>query len=94
MIGARSGVATLLKDKSPWMIANHRVAHRLALASAQAADEEPYATILNQLYRLYDNSSVCTANLRLIQDALNNPQLKLTQAKDVFGCHMSVHSLI
>ena len=42
MIGTHSGVATLLKQNSPWLIANHCVAHRLALASAQAADEIPY----------------------------------------------------
>ena len=69
MIGARSGVATLLKDKSPWVIANHCVAHRLTLAYAQAADEvytlclKKFKAIPDQLYRFYDNSSVRTANL-------------------------------
>ena len=87
MIGRHSGVATLLKQKSPWLIANHCVAHRLALASAQAADAVPYVkkfkAILDQLYRFYDNSAVRTAALKLIQDILEDPRLKLTQAKDV-----------
>lgn len=87
MIGARSGVATIFKQNSPWLIANHCIAHRLALASAQAADEVPYVkkfkAILDQLYRFYDNSAVRTAALKLIQDVLNHLKLKLTQAKDV-----------
>ena len=86
-IGRHSGVVTLLKQTSPWLIANHCVAHRLALASAQAADEVPYVkkfkAILDQLYRFYDNSAVRTAALKFIQDILEDPRLKLTQAKDV-----------
>lgn len=60
MIGSHGGVATLLKQKAPWIISNHCVAHRLALASAQAADEIPYvkkfksisytASIIGQLF--------------------------------------------
>lgn len=63
------------------------LAHRLALACGQAADEIPYVkkfkAILHQLYNFYDNSSVRTAALKLIQEVLNDPRLKLTQAKDV-----------
>ena len=87
MIGVRGGVAALLKQTSPWIIANHCVAHRLALASAQAADEVSYVqkfkAILGQLYRFYENSAVRTAGLKGIQDVLNDPKVKLTQAKDV-----------
>ena len=53
MIGSHGGVATLLKQKWPWLISNHCVAHRRA--AAQAADEVPYVkkfkAILSQLYR-------------------------------------------
>ena len=87
MIGVHNGVAALLKQRSPWIIANHCVAHQLALASAQAADEGPYIkkfkSILGQLYRFYKNSAVRTAGLRGIQEVLHDPQVKLTQAKDV-----------
>lgn len=34
MVGVRGGVAALLKEISPWVIANHCAAHRLALAAA------------------------------------------------------------
>ena len=69
------------------MIANHCVAHRLALACGQASNEIPYLlkfkAILDQLYRFYDNSPVRTAGLHSIQEVLNEPTLKLSQAKDV-----------
>ena len=72
MIGARGGVATLLKGKCPWLIINHCLAHRLALAAAQAAYEAAYVkkfkAILSQLYQFYDYSPVRTAGLRGIQE--------------------------
>lgn len=87
MLGRRGGVATLLKARVPFMIANHCVAHRLALACGQASNEVPYLrkfkAILDQLYRFYDNSPVRTAGLHGIQEVLNEPSLKLSQAKDV-----------
>ena len=39
MIGARSSVATLIKEMCPWLISNNCVADHLALAAGQAADE-------------------------------------------------------
>ena len=72
MIGTRRGVATLLKQTCPWLISNHCVAHRLALAASQAADEVAYVgkfkAILAQLYYF---SGVRTAGLRGIQEVLN-----------------------
>ena len=71
----------------PYLIANHCVAHRLALACGQAADEIAYLkkfkSILDQLYRFCQNSAVRMAGLKSIQEVANDPQLKLTQAKDV-----------
>ena len=87
MIGRHRGVTALLKAEVPWLLANHCVAHRLALAAAQAADEIPsvrkFQAILGQMYRFYSYSGVRMAGLKDIQDFLNNPRLKLTQAKDV-----------
>ena len=63
------------------------MAHRLALATSQAADQIHYIkrfnSILGQLYRFYEFSAVRTAGLKEIQDVLNDPRLKLTEAKDV-----------
>ena len=70
-----------MKDKVPYMylIVNHCVAHRLALACGRAANEisdlKNSKSVLDQLYRY---SSVRMAGLKQIQELLNDPQLKLT----------------
>ena len=75
-----------MKDKVPYMylIVNHCVVHQLALACRRAANEisdlKNSKSILDQLYRY---SSVRMAGLKQIQEVLNDPQLKLTQAKDI-----------
>lgn len=40
--GVRSGFTTQLNNNAPQCIALHCIVHRLALASAQAADNMPY----------------------------------------------------
>ena len=87
MLGARGGVSKLLRDHVPFLVANHCIAHRLALACGQAANEirylKEFKDILDQLYRFYSNSSVRLAGLKEIQEVLEDPRLNLTQAKDV-----------
>ena len=74
MLGCRGGISTLMKEKVPYLIANHCVAHRLALACGQAADEITYLkkfkSILDQLYRFYQNSAVRITGLKAIQEVL------------------------
>ena len=87
MLGIRGGVSKLLKDQVPFLVANHCIAHRLALAAGQAANEITYPkrfkAVLDQLYRFYENFPVRSAGLKSTQQVLNDPCLKLTQAKDV-----------
>ena len=87
MLGRNNGVSKLLKDRVPFLVSNHCIAHRLALACGQAANEvsflKQFKDIIDQLYRFYKYSPVRTAGLREIQEVLNDPSLKLTQAKDV-----------
>ena len=87
MLGSRGGVSKLLRDKIPFIVSNHCIAHRLALACGQAANEIPYLkqfkAVLDQLYHFYKFSPVRTAGLKDIQDVLNDPRLHLTLAKDV-----------
>ena len=87
MLGVRGGVAALRKEEVPFMIANHCVAHCLALACGQTSDKVPYIkkfkAILDQLYGFYESSPVPTAGLHSIQEILNEPSLKFCQAKDV-----------
>ena len=87
MTGNRSGVAKRLKDRFPKLISIHCVNHRLALAAAHAADGIPYlvrfkATV-QTLFLFYQNSPVRMAGLHTIQEVLNDPVIKLKQAKDV-----------
>ena len=87
MVGRRNGVATRLKARQPRLLAVHCINHRLALAAAHAADQIPYlqqfkATV-RTLYLFYQNSSVRMAGLHAIQEVLDNPSIKLKQAKDV-----------
>ena len=87
MLGVRGDISTLLKEQTSFLVANHCIAHHLAVACGQAANEIPhlkrFKDILDQLYRYYENSVVHTAGLRAIQEVLNDPHLKFTQAKDV-----------
>ena len=39
ILGCWGGVSILMKERVPYLIANHCVAHRLALACGQAVDE-------------------------------------------------------
>ena len=71
MTGCRTGVVVRLKQITPSAISVHCAAHRLNLASLQAADKVQYVkkfqNILRQLFDCYDNSSVRTAGLQAIQ---------------------------
>ena len=87
MCGSRSGVAKRLTNTFPKLINIHCVNHRLALAAAHAADDIPYlvkfkATI-QTLFLFYQNSTVRMAGLHAIQEVLDDPVIKLKQAKDV-----------
>lgn len=82
MVGRLNGVSTQLRDRVPHLLSNHCVAHRLALASAQAAAKVPYLEkfkrIVEQLYRFYNFSSVRTATLKEIQVCLLSCKCKST----------------
>ena len=55
MLGTRGGVSRLLMDKIPFLFPT--IAHRLALACGQAANEIPYLKnvkdIIDQIYRFH-----------------------------------------
>ncbi|XP_071166178.1 zinc finger protein 862-like [Mytilus edulis] len=85
MVGRKGGVAALLKQESSLLISNHCVAHRLALAVRQAADNiqeiKKFNVHLDALFKFYDNSPVRMAALKNIQTISDNPTLKLKQPK-------------
>ena len=80
MTGRRNGVVKMLSERFPKLISVHCVNHRLELAAAHAADDVPYlvrfkATV--QTFLFYQNSPVRMAGLRVIQEVLNDPVIKL-----------------
>ncbi|UZO28291.1 uncharacterized protein OCT59_021824 [Rhizophagus irregularis] len=60
MTGIRNGVATQLKKLNNFITSTHCVAHRLHLASEEAANETPYfahyKTIIKGIYSYFSNS--------------------------------------
>ena len=76
MVGCRTSVATQLKQCSPSLISIHCVNHRLALAASHAADNIPYL-------HFSQNSPVRMSGLHAIQALLDDPAIKLKEAKDV-----------
>ena len=86
MVGAINGVATSLKRKFPKQISIHCANHCLALAAADAADNIPYLQSLRHFkvfFQFYQNSTVQMAGLHKIQEILNDPVIKLREAKDM-----------
>ena len=87
MVGCRNGVATQLKQCCPSLVSIHCVNHRLALAASHAADHIPYLqrfkTHLRNLFSFYQNSPVRMSELHAIQSLLDDPAIKLKEAKDV-----------
>ncbi|XP_006813061.1 zinc finger protein 862-like [Saccoglossus kowalevskii] len=83
MTGKRSGVVKRLQEIATTAIGIHCCAHRLQLASSQAANAVPYVkkfvSILRQLYDYFDNSAVRSAGLSAIQTTLREQELKLLQ---------------
>ena len=78
MFGSRGGVSKLLRVKVHFLVSNHCIAHRLALACGlvvrQLIKFHSYKSLLDQLNQLLP---VRTAGPRL------DPRLCLMQAKDV-----------
>ena len=92
MLGTRGGVSRLLKDKISFLVFNHCIAHRLALACGQAANEIPYLKnfkdIIDQIYRFYKYSPVRTARSRRFKMYLMILDLISLRLNMFVGFHM------
>lgn len=91
MVGCRTGVTTQLKAKNPYILSIHCIAHRLALASGQAADAVPYVKqyqlYVNSIYRYFHYSTKHAAKLKEIQSVLNENFIKCFTLD---GCRLKV----
>ncbi|CAB5367410.1 unnamed protein product [Rhizophagus irregularis] len=72
MTGIRNGVATQLKKLNNFITSTHCVAHRLHLASEEAANETPYfthyKTIIKGIYSYFSNSYKRMYELKKIKE--------------------------
>ena len=80
-------MAKRFKDVYPHVVGIHCLAHRLNLASSQAADEVPYLksvqSTLTDLFRYFHQSTVRTSNLQAIQKVLQLPEVSLKEVYEV-----------
>lgn len=83
MVGTRAGVTTQLKKMNPFMLSTHCIAHRLALASGQAADSVPYLKqyqqYVNTIYKYYHYSPKHSTTLQNMQVILQSAEKKFHQ---------------
>ena len=86
MVGPLTGVVARIKVKIPTFLATHCVAHRLSLAAVDACSGSAivsrFQSIINEIYSFFSRSTVHTSQLREIEKAINDPQLKMTRATE------------
>ena len=86
MTGRHSGVAARLCAMNAQIIPVHCICHRLALATGQASNEVPYLKKMKEylltLWKFFHFSPVRAAGLKLIQEAMFLPELKMLKGVD------------
>ena len=86
MVGYCSGVAASLGELNPGILNVHCVAHRLALATAQAGNQIPYLKKVKDwlaaLWKYFHFSSVQAASLVEVQRVMQLDDLKVVKAAD------------
>jgi hAT family C-terminal dimerisation region len=100
MTGAFSGVATLLKQKYPNVIAFHCMAHRLELAVKDAVDEVNFIShfriFIDSVYKVYSMSPKNQRQLETVASELATELLKVRKVFDirwVFSSHSSMSAV-
>ena len=80
MTSKKQGVTGELLNLNPKLINVHCIAHRLALATSQAAENvlylKEFQEMLTSLYYYFKKSAVRNEKLREIQEVLNEPTLR------------------
>ncbi|XP_070573021.1 zinc finger protein 862-like [Ptychodera flava] len=83
MTGKRQGLTTRFKKDNPFILSQHCAAHKLALASGQAADCVPYLVkyqaLVNDLYKYYHYSPKNQNKLATAQESVGDRKLKYQQ---------------
>ncbi|CAJ0871218.1 10681_t:CDS:10 [Entrophospora sp. SA101] len=81
MLGNKSGVARRLLKYCPYLVVNHCVAHKLALACKDASKEiefyEKAEELVGRIYSFFKKSSSRTQELKNYQELLDCPKYKI-----------------
>ena len=99
MLGKHQGAMTLFKSHVPQLIVTHCSAHRLSLASCDAAAScswfVRFEKILSQVYRYFSQSTVRSTKLAEMQKVLSLPQLKLQRPTETrwLSLESAIHAL-
>jgi hypothetical protein len=88
MTGRETGVVVRLRNEfSPYLVGIHCLAHRLALASSDAADDVPYVndfkSHINKLYAYFSTSAVRHSKLEAMHEVMDEPALNLKSSTDI-----------
>ncbi|CAB5362550.1 unnamed protein product [Rhizophagus irregularis] len=101
MTGIRNGVATQLKKLNNFITSTHCVAHRLHLASEEAANETPYfahyKTIIKGIYSYFSNSYKRMYELKKIKEDMEVSDLTILNVCDtrwLSWSNMSYRSMV
>ena len=86
--GRHAGVAARMKAANPHMVSVHCVAHREALAAADACHKvdflrDTFQPVLGGVFRFFDNSPKREAAFHAVQELLDLSQVKLKEPKFV-----------
>ena len=80
MMGVRCGVTTRMKERNPFMLTTHCIAHCLALASGKAADTVKYFKKYQQYVNtIYHYSPKHSNTLKRVQEILECVERKFQQ---------------
>ena len=93
MVGRHGGVMTRVMEAAPpGFISTHCVAHRLVLAASDACKDTSlvsrFERVVNQIYT-FSKSTTHAAELREMQQVLNEPKSKLKRAMETLFSHES-----
>ena len=87
MTGRHNGVGAKLKKLNPFMLSMHCVAHKLALASENAASQVPYCrqhhSTLKGLYNFFHTSPNHYSALKEMMEILNDPVVHIQQVHTI-----------
>ena len=87
MVGKNNGVGAMLKRLNPFMLSMHCVAHKLVLASENAASTVPYCryhhSTLRGLYNYFHTSPNKYSILKVMMEVLQDPVVHLQQVHSI-----------